>query len=284
MLSLLLGLNARAGDSVLVYFAFDKYHLDVEAKSKLDELVREAMADEGTIKIFGHTDQIGSAGYNNVLSVKRAEAVRDYLLGQAIDRQSIIMVKGKGKSELLRQELEEDARQQNRRVLVVHESGENKPAKPNASETPPKNSLPEPKPKLVSSLAEKMEKNEIKIGERLVLRHINFVGGRSLLLESAQPALQELLQVMKQHPKLKIVIEGHICCIYGPGDGIDLATLTPDLSVRRAIAVFDFLVSNGIDPSRMNYRGFGHSKPLTEERDAEEAAMNRRVEIRILEK
>ena len=83
---------------------------------------------------------------------------------------------------------------------------------------------------------------------------------------------------MQENPKLKIKIEGHVCCL-------------PDnytyysLSENRARAVLDYLLDNGIDLSRMQYEGFGSSrKAVKPERTPEDQQKNRRVEIRILEK
>ena len=86
---------------------------------------------------------------------------------------------------------------------------------------------------------------------------------------------------MKENPKLKIEVQGHICCVYN-GDGDDLDTGERNLSVARAKAICDFLIKNGIDASRLSYRGFGSSKRLPNISIFD--SKNRRVEILILDK
>jgi hypothetical protein len=56
---------------------------------------------------------------------------------------------------------------------------------------------------------------------------------------------------MKENPTLEILIGGHVCCFN------DMR-----LSVLRAKTIYDYLVENGIDKSRMKYKGYGLSKPL----------------------
>ncbi|KAF5033394.1 OmpA family protein [anaerobic digester metagenome] len=87
--------------------------------------------------------------------------------------------------------------------------------------------------------------------------------------------MEELYQVMIDNPTLEISIEGHICCSRLDED---------DLSGQRAKAIYDFLIDKGIAAERMSWKGFGHTRPLTEERTEYEMQMNRRVEIRVMKK
>ena len=80
---------------------------------------------------------------------------------------------------------------------------------------------------------------------------------------------------MRDKPLLKIDIQGHICCQKNEENQI---------SLRRAVAIYAFLIRNGIDKSRLSYKSFGSSKPiypLPEKTEAEKVA-NRRVEIEII--
>jgi flagellar motor protein MotB len=68
-------------------------------------------------------------------------------------------------------------------------------------------------------------------------------------------------------------------------DGFFNNTPTWGLSVDRAFKVYKHLVDRGIAPERMQYEGFGRTKPIRDnEKTSEEGQVNRRVEIRILEK
>ncbi len=68
-----------------VHFDFDRYSLRPEATRALDEAIK-AMTDNPQlrIEIEGHTCNIGTAEYNLALGDRRANAVRDYLVGRGI--------------------------------------------------------------------------------------------------------------------------------------------------------------------------------------------------------
>lgn len=79
-------------------FAFDKAELQPEGKAMLDDFVRQlSRATYDTISAIGHADRFGSADYNQMLSVRRANAVKDYLISRDI-LASRIEAAGKGKS------------------------------------------------------------------------------------------------------------------------------------------------------------------------------------------
>ena len=135
------------------------------------------------------------------------------------------------------------------------------------------------------TLTERIKDTTTKKGSNIILKNMNFIGGRHYLLEQSLPALTELLNALTDHPSLEIEIDGHICCTFGNEDGIDLDTNTPDLSVNRAKAIYEYLISKGISPARLSYKGFGHRQPLVYPEDTEDKrTMNRRVEIKIIKK
>jgi flagellar motor protein MotB len=88
--------------------------------------------------------------------------------------------------------------------------------------------------------------------------------------------MYELLLVLQRNPQMKIEIHGHLCCM--PVDRTDLST-------QRAKAIYNFLIQNEIDKSRLSYKGFGSTQPIypLPEKSEEERAANRRVEILIVE-
>ncbi len=127
----------------------------------------------------------------------------------------------------------------------------------------------------------KVEKNQ-----SITLDNIFFQPGSHKTTPESVDALFALYITMKDHPNLKINIEGHICCLTNTShDGYDYDAQEWRLSENRARAVYDYLVSKGIDKSRMRYEGFGLRKPKRwPERSLADENSNRRVEIRILEK
>jgi OOP family OmpA-OmpF porin len=86
-----------------VLFDFDKAVLKPEGKAKLDDLVAKlkGVALEVIIAI-GHTDRIGGDAYNQKLSVRRAEAIKAYLVSKGIEP-SRIYTEGKGKTQPVKQ-------------------------------------------------------------------------------------------------------------------------------------------------------------------------------------
>jgi outer membrane protein OmpA-like peptidoglycan-associated protein len=263
-----------------VYFAFDKFNLNDSAKEKI-KLFITSKATFDSIFIYGHTDQIGTNEYNQQLSIKRALTVKDYLLSNGVDTNKIFIVEGKGKTNLITDKTDVSSRAINRRVeIIAITHTKNSIEKKTITTTEKKE---KPKEKEVT-LTEKIKDTATKQGDNLILRNINFEGGRHIFLRQSYAALNELLSAMQNIPTLKIQIEGHICCQALDEDGLDLDTRTKDLSVRRAKAVYDFLVTNGISAERMTYKGFARKFPLTKELDEYEKMQNRRVEIKIISK
>ena len=81
-------------------FGFDKAKLQDGSKPILDEAAAKikANSDIELVMVTGHTDRIGSAAYNQKLSVRRANLVKDYLVSQGVDASRLKAV-GKGESE-----------------------------------------------------------------------------------------------------------------------------------------------------------------------------------------
>jgi len=80
-------------------FAFDKSTLKPEGKEELDKLAKDLSAvNYDSIHVTGHTDRIGSTKYNQKLSERRANAVRDYLVGKGIPADRIV-AEGKGETQ-----------------------------------------------------------------------------------------------------------------------------------------------------------------------------------------
>lgn len=127
---------------------------------------------------------------------------------------------------------------------------------------------------------------KVQKNQTINLDNIFFHPGSHKIKDESLTALFNLYLTMTDNPTLKINIEGHICCLTNTThDGYDYDAQEYRLSENRAKAVYDYLLKKGIDKSRMNYEGFGISKPLRwPERSLADENMNRRVEIRIIEK
>ena len=230
--------------------------------------------------IFGHTDSRGSNEYNKALSLRRIDAVKKYLMADGFSEGLVNNEKAFGESmPVVNDEGNEEKGATNRRVEIVWQTA---PASRVTDTAEAKaNAVPEQK-----FIQELIEDSTTKKGTALTLNSLYFIGGRHRILSSSLPQLQSLLSAMKNNPKLKISIEGHICCLPGDTDGLDFDTQTEDLSYQRAKAVYEYLVYAGIAEKRVKFKGLGHSVPLYPfpEKNEDEKTANRRVEVRILDK
>ena len=99
-------------------FDFDKYVLKPKGRQTLDDLVSKIKdVNLEVIIAVGHTDWIGTVAYNQKLSVRRAEAVKAYLVSKGIEKNRIY-TEGKGKSQPIADNRTAAGRAQNRRVEI----------------------------------------------------------------------------------------------------------------------------------------------------------------------
>ena len=100
------------------FFDFDKSVLKAEGRAKLDDLVSKIQGINLEVIIaVGHTDSVGSDAYNQRLSVRRAEAVKAYLVSKGIERNRIY-TEGKGEKQPVADNRTAEGRAKNRRVEV----------------------------------------------------------------------------------------------------------------------------------------------------------------------
>jgi OOP family OmpA-OmpF porin len=99
-------------------FDFDKSVLKPAAKASLDSLAGKVKSlTLEVIVAVGHTDSIGTDAYNQKLSIRRAEAVKKYLVSQGIEAKRIY-VEGKGESQPVADNKTAEGRAKNRRVQI----------------------------------------------------------------------------------------------------------------------------------------------------------------------
>src|SRR5437867_2075486 len=104
------------------YCDFDKATLKPEGKEKIEAEVVAPMKEHPNLRalVEGHTDSIGSDAYNQRLSERRADAVRDYMVSRGIGTQRIT-TKGWGKSKPIVSNKTKEGRARNRRVEITEE-------------------------------------------------------------------------------------------------------------------------------------------------------------------
>jgi len=107
---------------------------------------------------------------------------------------------------------------------------------------------------------------------KIVTHGINFDVDKATIKPESMGTLNMIVQVLKDNPDLKFEIDGHT-------DNSGTAAHNLTLSQQRADAVKIQLVSMGIDASRLTTKGFGDSKPISDNTTLEGKANNRRVEF-----
>ncbi len=100
------------------FFDFDKSVLKKEGKAKLDDLVGKVKGINLEVIIaVGHTDSVGTDAYNQKLSVRRAEAVKAYLVSKGIEKNRVY-TEGKGEKQPVADNKTKEGRAKNRRVEI----------------------------------------------------------------------------------------------------------------------------------------------------------------------
>lgn len=230
-----------------VYFPFDDDHLGQKEKEILDrEIFSIPKSKIDSIQIFGHCDSSGTDEYNLELSSRRVIAVKRYLISRGFELNQLTSnYYGRRRPKYM----EDEKFGLNRRceIVVYHQ----------------------PNIPFYSTL--KIADLDFKKGGSYVLPNLNFVGNQIVPMWYSFEVLSDLLTAFHRFPRLKAEIQGHVCCV---NDKL--------LSDERAEFVYDYLVQNGIDRSRLRYKGFGNLRPLVKETSAEKELENRRVELLIL--
>ena len=102
--------------------------------------------------------------------------------------------------------------------------------------------------------------------------YINFETGKSDIKPESQSIVDQIADMLKANPNLKISVEGHT-------DNVGAQASNQILSENRAKSVMNALIDKNIDKGRLSAKGLGQTKPIAENNSEEGRAQNRRVEI-----
>ena len=278
---------AKSQAQFSVYFETNKFSLVSAETESLNQWIT-ANPKVKIVAINGFTDKDGSNALNDTLSQKRVAFIYDYIANKVAIRSDF---KSRSFGESLTQQgdkaknrrvdiyyiLEKDLARENE-ILGIKEEIK-------VVEKRPQIKYPDifqvQNPNGTVSNFELDTKfmqqvTEARSGEKLQIKNLNFQFNTFAITNDSRGKLYELLLVMQQNPQLKIQVQGHICCNNSHKE---------TLSTQRAKAIKGFLISQGIDNSRVTFKGYGSTEPIfpLPEKNEEERAANRRVEILIVE-
>ena len=271
----------------LLYFESNKANL---SKTELTTFKKWIVANKNSkiLVINGYTDEDGSNNFNDTLAKKRVDFVFELLKNKILIR-SDFKTRSFGENFV-----QSKNKALNRKVVVFYIDKKDFAREDEILGIKSVQEIKLNKPERVFADAMQIENNdgsvseilldrafmktidEAKVGQKLKLENLNFVINTFIVTNNSRPKMFELLSVLRQNPKLKIEIQGNLCC--QPVDRLNLST-------ERAKTIYNFLVFYKISKSRLSYKGFGSSNPIfaLPEKSEDERAANRRVEILILE-
>ena len=277
----------HAQEKLTVYFDSNKFELNSLENTKLNTWISENKNNK-IVAIHGFTDEDGTNGFNDTLAQKRVNFIFNTVKNQIKIREDF---KTRSFGENFTQSKD---KAENRRVIIYYILEKDLPRedeilgiKKEIVEAKPKPEIVYPEKlvfenpngtksefKLDTTFMKKV--GEAKAGEKLKIDNLNFIINTFAVVPESRGKLYELLLVLQKNPSLKIEIQGHLCCM--PVDRTDLST-------QRAKAIYNFLLNHDIPKDRLSYKGFGSSQPIYSlpEKDEQERAANRRVEILIVE-
>lgn len=263
-------------DTIRVYYPINVSELTSQSVKTIDSLIYLDILRPGKkVGILGYADYLGSEETNIALSEARANKMKVYLLHMGMKENDIQIVIGKG--EVTREGMTAlTGNQTDRRVDII----------PGGFKELPVVKKKEPAVKLDTPKRQIINLAKVKANQTINLNKIFFYPGSHKVREESIPYVDSLYMLMKDYPTLEIRIEGHICCVVAKNsDGYDYDSQDFKLSENRAKEIYDILIEKGIDDTRMEYLGYGKTRPLVwPERTEEDENKNRRVEIRILKK
>ena len=127
-----------------------------------------------------------------------------------------------------------------------------------------------------NSVTKDIQLKNIKVGSNIALRNVFFDSGKWEVKDDSFAELARLILLLNDVPSLKIEISGHT-------DNTGAESFNELLSQRRADAVVNYLLERGVQKNRLSAKGYGQSKPVDSNDNAEGRASNRRTEFEIIE-
>ncbi|EMR04637.1 Root adhesin [Cesiribacter andamanensis AMV16] len=136
--------------------------------------------------------------------------------------------------------------------------------------------IPEQSGSLARTVPLALSMKPIQVGISSIMANIFFDFGKASLRTESIGELERIRDFLQNSPKIKIQINGHT-------DNVGDPTYNKQLSLKRAEAVMNYLLQNGVSASRLTVMGYGQERPIVSNDDEEGGrAMNRRTEIEVV--
>lgn len=117
----------------------------------------------------------------------------------------------------------------------------------------------------------------IEVGSSITLRNVFFETAKWDLTAASSVELDKVVDLMAKNQSMRVMLEGHT-------DNVGSDAANHKLSENRAKAVYDYLVKHGVASNRLQYKGYGESKPIADNNTEEGRAQNRRTVFTVLQK
>jgi outer membrane protein OmpA-like peptidoglycan-associated protein len=233
-----------------IFFDTDKAEIRQESKPELDKLYNLLKKDQSLhVQISGHTDDRASHEYNLVLSEARAVAVVQYLVDKGIDRKKIF-AKGYGEIQPVASNETEEGRQINRRIefMILDRDDDAHSKYINNSDTTLLRPGDERYNKLLEdfkSVYTKQQAEKPPVAGEYLYYKVHFAFNQTDgITDYSTNILKSMLGYLDHYSKVKIKIYAH-------ADFFGDEALNLRLATERAQTVYNFLIKNGLDKSRV---------------------------------
>ena len=248
ILFLIISFKSLAQKQVDVFFDFNKDFPNSSSILEINEWI-SANRNAQVVKLLGYCDSIDSKDYNKKLAVRRIENVHTLL-----EKSGMNFSKNIEKTAYGKEFKQSKVQAENRKVTLFYN---------------------EVQIAIESELTKRIKNS--KVGELITLPNIYFFNNSARIVPKSQPTLIDLRCAMEENPRLKIEVQGHICC--------QLAGDVNNVSTARARAIYSYLIRSKIERKRMTFKGYGTTRPIhpIPEKNEMEENENRRVEILIVE-
>ncbi|MGB0177520.1 MAG: OmpA family protein, partial [Owenweeksia sp.] len=115
-----------------------------------------------------------------------------------------------------------------------------------------------------------LEVAKLEVGKEYTLNDINFESNSFQLSAVSRSVIDEFVLFLKDNPELRADIQGHTDNVGNDQDNMNL-------SRNRAKTVYEYVISNGINASRVSHHGYGETRPIADNTTEEGRARNRRT-------